>query len=252
MNRQEYHAFTYQLQAVLQADERVMGLVAVGSMADISHAPDEWSDHDFFVITRQPEDFRSDLSWLPEATAILFSYRETAHGVKVVYDTGHLLEFAVFHPDELQLARVNDYRVLIDRADIRTTLAGLQQTTAQQATLADDHFLFGQLLTHLLVGTGRYARGEHLSGHIFIKHYAVADLLTLLARHLPTANHAELDNLDPFRRFERAYPVLGARINAALLLTPPQAAREILAMAEEHLAHLPDYPGAALALLRSL
>src|SRR6476659_6616425 len=51
MHPDEYRAFTEQLTERLRADERAIGLVAVGSMADRDYAPDEWSDHAFFLIT---------------------------------------------------------------------------------------------------------------------------------------------------------------------------------------------------------
>ena len=67
MQPDEYRAFTRELTERLQRDERAIGLVAVGSMADRDYAPDEWSDHDFFVITPPggQEELRNDLSWLP-------------------------------------------------------------------------------------------------------------------------------------------------------------------------------------------
>ncbi|MCI0417100.1 hypothetical protein L0222_30385 [bacterium] len=36
----------------LTAEESVLGLVALGSMAAQDYVPDQWSDHDFFVIVR--------------------------------------------------------------------------------------------------------------------------------------------------------------------------------------------------------
>ena len=50
-----YAAFTEALRARLEADPRVVGLVALGSMARRDYEPDRWSDHDFFVITRAAE-----------------------------------------------------------------------------------------------------------------------------------------------------------------------------------------------------
>src|SRR3954454_9873686 len=98
MQADEYRAFTRDLAERLRADERAIGLVAVGSMADRDYAPDEWSDHDFFVVAvqGQQEALRSDLSWLPRRERVALSFRETEHGVTIVYDDGHLLEFAVF------------------------------------------------------------------------------------------------------------------------------------------------------------
>lgn len=58
---------------------------------------------------------RSTSSWLPHAERIALWFPETPHRCKAVYDDGHLVEYAVFTPDELQVARVNDYRVLLDR-----------------------------------------------------------------------------------------------------------------------------------------
>jgi lincosamide nucleotidyltransferase len=112
-----YTAFTETLRARLEADPRVVGLVALGSMARRDYEPDRWSDHDFFVITNagEQEAFRADLSWLPFSSRIVFSYRETPHGVTALYEDGHLVEFAVFDPGELPVARVNRYRVLLDR-----------------------------------------------------------------------------------------------------------------------------------------
>lgn len=47
MDPNAYNQFTETLVGNLNRDERVLGLVAVGSMAATHHQPDEWSDHDF-------------------------------------------------------------------------------------------------------------------------------------------------------------------------------------------------------------
>lgn len=252
MNQNAYHQFTESLIANLAADERVLGLVAMGSMARQDYQPDQWSDHDFFVVVSpgaQPE-FRRNLRWLPAAETIALAFPETAHGVKVVYASGHLLEFAVFAPEELNVVSANRYRVLLDRANLAQTMAARAEATAvdhKNNPLTTDLYYFGQFLTGLLVGNGRYRRGERLSGHVFIKDYATRHLLTLLARHLPAPNHALLDNLDPFRRFERVYPELGAEINELQLLPPPETAVGLLAIARRELANrLDNYPETAV------
>ena len=103
MTPDEYRAFTRELTKRLSADDRAIGLVAVGSMADRDYAPDEWSDHDFFVITPPggQEELRTDLTWLPEHERVALSVRETDHGLLVFYEDGHLLEFAVFDSEEI-------------------------------------------------------------------------------------------------------------------------------------------------------
>src|SRR6478752_8174366 len=132
MELAEYQGFTDSLTESLGGRPEVLGLVALGSMALRDYAPDRHSDHDFFVVTRlgAAETLRSDLSWLPDSERISFSFRETSHGLKVLYDSGHLLELAVFEPDELALARVNRYRVLLDRADVTERLAAVAAATS--------------------------------------------------------------------------------------------------------------------------
>ncbi len=68
MDLKQYRTFTATLTETLAVDGRVVGLIALGSMAEQDYPPDRWSDHDFFVITEPgaQEAFRADLSWLPD------------------------------------------------------------------------------------------------------------------------------------------------------------------------------------------
>lgn len=239
MTPEAYQKFTDRLTSNLRDDSRVLGLVAAGSMARQDYQPDAYSDHDFFVIVQpgaQPE-IRQNLAWLPDVPQIALAFQETAHGMKVVYESGHLLEFAVFDPEELLMARSNRYRVLLDKGDVATRMAQVAAQTADaQAGETAVSFHIGQFITNLLVGVGRQRRGEQLSGHKFVKLNALTHLLLLLAAHLPAAKKGLLDNLDATRRFEQAYPALGAEINALLLADTETAARGLLALAERELA----------------
>src|SRR5215213_6016319 len=158
---EDYKRLTERLSDRLAADERVLGLVALGSMAAQDTQPDRWSDHDFFVIVRtgEQEAFRRDLSWVPEAEDLVLSYRETAHGLKALYRNGHLLEFAVFDPEELHLAKVNRYRVLLDRGGIADAMAQVRQETVASISAPGmgDRERFGQFLANLLVAGARAA-----------------------------------------------------------------------------------------------
>ena len=237
MKPEEYHRFTERLRAGLEGNPEVLGLVALGSMSGEGVPPDTFSDHDFVVVVRPgaQERFRQDLGWLPDAAQVALSFRETAHGLKVVYLTGHLLEFAVFDPDELYLARVNRYRVLLDRADIGVRMRAVRAATAA-AGRPDDAYLVGQLLTSLLVGVGRWRRGEQLSGEHLVRCEALGLLLRLLAFHVPAADPGAPDGLDPLRRFERAWPSLAAELKETLARDVPAAAQGILALASRELA----------------
>jgi len=62
MDRDAYGRFSERLRERLAADERVLGLVALGSMSG-EPPPDQWSDHDFFVISRPGEQERMRTSF---------------------------------------------------------------------------------------------------------------------------------------------------------------------------------------------
>lgn len=239
MNREEYRKFTLDLQTRLKQDPRVLGLVAVGSMSERDYLPDQWSDHDFFVVVSSgsQEPFRTDLSWLPNPGSIVFHFRETAHGLKVLYRSGHLLEFAVFDPNELHLAKVNRYRVLLDRDSVENHMQQvvLETRRRDEASGSDDLFHFGQFLSNILVGFGRYQRGEKLSGQQFVKNSAFRHLTILLTRHLPSADKSVLDNFDPFRRIEIAYPKIARELNEFCNLDVPAAALGLLLLADREL-----------------
>lgn len=73
MTPHQYQTFIDQLTATLNDDPRVLGLIALGSMAQRDYQPDQYSDHDFFVIVipgAQPA-LRQQLTWLPHATRSL-------------------------------------------------------------------------------------------------------------------------------------------------------------------------------------
>jgi len=252
MQRDAYNAFTDQLHANLVDDERVLGLVLLGSTADISHAPDEWSDHDFFVITEHDQQawFRTHFEWLPDHTDIVLTVRETAHGLKILYQNGHMLEYAVFDAEELHMARANDYLVLFDRGPVGVLMAEIaaKPVPSTEDTTTRD---LGIVLSLLVVGAGRYTRGEVLSAHAVIKQYALGHLLPLLARHLLDGERVHLDDLDHFRRFERAFPEVAAQLNTALQRDPLDAAMDLLAIYEAQLSHVPGYRAAAVPVVRA-
>jgi hypothetical protein len=241
----EYHEFTHELTKRLRADGRAIGLVAVGSMADRDYAPDEWSDHDFFVITPPggQEELRNDLSWLPNRGGVALSFRETEHGLTVLYDDGHMLEFAVFDLDEIALAGVNRYRVLLDLGGVEERV---DHVAANPRPPREDLFLFGKAVSAALVAAGRGRRGETLSA-AFMVTWATTYLNRLLIRTLPAAEASLLDGFDSLRRFERAYPELGAELAAIVRLDPADGGPALLDLLERELRRLrPDLPWPAL------
>ncbi len=250
MNPKDYERLTERLAGRLASEPEVVGLVALGSMSGEPPLPDAWSDHDFFVVTRPgaQERFRSRLDWLPDPDDVVLSFRETAHGVKALYRSAHLLEFAVFDPEELRLARVNRFRILLDRADVAARMRDVREESARASASdrPDDGWLLGQLLTALLVGTGRFRRGERLAAHQLVRATALGHLVALVARHVPAAPSARRDDLDPLRRFEEAWPGIGREVGEALRREVPVAAGGILAVAVRELSgRMPAFPADA-------
>lgn len=235
MQKDAYHQFTQQLVTNLQARADVLGLVAVGSMAAQDYQPDEWSDHDFFVIVQAGTQlrYRTQYDWLPLQQEIVWAFQETDHGVKVIYQDGHLLEYAVFDKTELSLAKSNRYRILLDRNKIERQMSRIAKATSRWASHSTDTYHIGQFLTNLLVGIGRYQRGEKLSAHLFVKDHAVQNLVKLINRHVPSINHHLSDNIAPSRRFEFVYPDLGHTLANLMRQDIPQAAAGLFAMFEQ-------------------
>ncbi len=252
MTPHEHAQFTGRVLAAVDPDPRVLGVVALGSSARTSRLPDRFSDHDLFLVVEVEgvEHYRSSTDWLPEPERFVLSYRETDHAVKVLYDDGHLVEAAVFSPDELSLARVNDYSVLFDRADVQERMAEVREASRRTAQAQPgDEWLVGQFLTAIVVGMSRYRRGEALSGHAFVKHHAMRHLAVLLWRRL-APDDARRDDLDPTRRFEQAIPRAGAAIELAMQLPVPDAAQALLDLAESELPELVQ--GRAITTTRSV
>jgi hypothetical protein len=249
MDAAAYREFTHRLLARLEAEPRVLGLVALGSMSGEPPLPDAFSDHDFFVVVEPgaQERYRNDLAWLPGSAGIVHSFRETPHGLKALWNDGHLAEFAVFSLDELGLARVNRYAVLLDRADVAERMARVRTETggAVRKAAPDERWSLGMFLGALVVGAGRWARGERLSGHQLVRANAVGHLVTLLKRDLPPERAARLDDLDPLRRLEQAMPEEAQELLEALALPAPGAAQALLALLVRRRPGLVPDPAAA-------
>jgi len=246
----DYHLFTDTLIHKLESDPQVIGVVLLGSTASQKRKPDQYSDHDFFVIVHMgvQQRFRDMVTWLPYPDRIVFHYQETEHGCKVIYDDAHLLEFAIFSPQELLMARANAYKVVVDKANITPLMDQVAQHSERPRK--PDHYYWGQFLGHVLVGCQRYWRGERLSGHQFIKDYALRDVLAMVHKHIERQAGAGLDNLDRFRRVEQAFPEITKALDDLLLLPPPDAAQTMIALMETHFSHLDSYPQQAMQTIK--
>jgi hypothetical protein len=231
--RTSFTKYTEDLTEKCRNTPSVIGLVLVGSVADTARV-DQWSDHDFFVITETgaQESLRQDLSWLPNFENIAFSFRETAHGLKVVYRTGGVLEFAIFDTEELRICAVNHNRLAFGTPEVAEALKTASDRTAI-IPIGDSLRDFRLFLSLLVIGVGRARRGELLTAGEGIRSYALGALLKVFSREFP--EDPRLDKLDAFRRFEFVHPELGAKIAQTLQLPPESVAKGLLSVAEENL-----------------
>ncbi|MGM1028798.1 MAG: hypothetical protein ACQEWM_02860 [Actinomycetota bacterium] len=246
MRRDDFDDFTARLAAWAADADGVLGLVLLGSTAATTHPPDEWSDHDFFVIAEPSalERLRSGTAWLPARdVAIAVHERDTEHGAWVVYDDGHLLEYAVFTPEQLAGSRSGAHRIAVDRLGdlaerIRPTLAPPPRDPRTIAT---------GMHRALLVGGGRAARGEGLVARRHLVD-AVGALLALASLAQPGR---EPDPQDPWRRVERADPPLAGALDGILARGDAGAALDLARLAERVAGEQPWWPSELAAAVRA-
>lgn len=250
MNPEDFQNFRKNLKDNLNQLETVTGLAFVGSAADTSRA-DEWSDHDFFVFTTDgnAEGLRQDLTWLPDYEDIVLFVRETEHGLKVIYNDGHVLEFAIFE-DDWELSGVNLFEVTLDKSSIAERMAEAQARSVPKPIDLDREFSL--FLAHLLIGTGRFRRGETLSARQFINTFCVNSVVRLVTELIPpsTDSRDTADNQNPFRRFEVRYPEMSNELEAIQRKDLESAALELLGFVKRNLAgHLKQQQIAQIAVI---
>jgi len=226
-----FDRYLAELAAIAESRDDIIGLAGFGSTADRARA-DEWSDHDFAVVTAAgAEDrYRHDLGWLPASDEIALSVVEHHGGVKVIYDDGHVLEFGITSLADFTNWAGNRIEVIVDKGGVAEAVASILRAPLPEGEPDADRAI-RLVLTQLLIGVGRYRRGEVLSAGRSIRDEATAYLLLALAQRLDGARE-RLDTLDPRRRFDFVHPEAAARIEAALRLDPESAARNLLGIAE--------------------
>lgn len=257
MHTDAYRRFTAELTDWARRSPDVTGLVAVGSTAAVTHAPDEWSDHDVLVVTGPgaAAALLETPTWLPDADRIVLWHHETADGRAAVYDDGHLVELAVFEDGAIPDIGLNDHRVLVGPPDLAETLAGMERDTTRRTDGEDPTGAgrFRQIVVQLVIGLGRHARGETLSAHERVRGRALTDLLSLVRDFRPPETEAPLDNLDAYRRIEQAHPTVARRLIPALNGPVPVAAEALLGILEDELGDVvPGVSPTAVAAVRAL
>lgn len=222
-----------------------LGLLALGSAADTARM-DRWSDLDFFVIVRPGAKFRliEDLGWLSAAAPLAYAFRNTVDGWKALFADGIFAEFAVFEPAELAGIPFAPGRLVWRHPDLDPALCVPAPRAPSSPSTVE--WIVGEALTNILIGLGRWRRGERTSGFRFIQSHAVDRVIQLA--DLGLTGEAGRDPFGAERRVEARHPDLAAALSAMMpgVERCPEAARAILGWIE---ARYPVNPAIRAAIL---
>jgi hypothetical protein len=236
----EFDRFTAELLASVSSLPGAIGLVMTGSAVDRSRL-DEWSDHDFIVVTaRDAADLRERVDWLPRRERLVLVSAVPGEGFRAVYDDGHVLEFDVAPIAQVATWQANNFEVILDRGGIAEVMAAIAAKRKPTVSIDAEHEI-RQFLALILIGVGRARRGETLIAGAAVRNAAVAHLVNAWQDRMPARAPELADNLDNWRRFEFIYPQDGPALSGAVAQDVEPAARGLLDIAERLLA--PGWPG---------
>lgn len=239
MESKAFEDYTQRLHASLANTRGVVGLVVMGSTVD-TRFRDEWSDHDFWVVTETGAQYAlvQDLSWLPDYRDILLVVTHGNRRRTVLFGSSHKVEFAVFDMNEAHEGKIERYRILIDHDHIAELVETIHKKTLEEARTRAD--ALENLCVVLWTACERHSRGELLSARQYVDGFAVNQLLSLIT-HVKAEQGT--DALDPRRRFEQRSPELAAEVLATLGKSVPHAALSLLQIAKRELkAKAPALP----------
>lgn len=225
-----------QIGDVLRTDPRGLGLLGLGSSGKGLHRMDRYSDLDFFALVADgtKHSFLEDLSWLSDIQPIVYCFRNSPDGYKLLFADGVFCEFAIFEQAELPQIPFEEGVFIWRDPALSEQLASPHQAAHRFSDDVD--YLLGELLTNLYVGLCRYRRGEKLSAMRFIQVYALDRLVNLLDLQLSAMQLAHRDSFCIDRRAEQRHPNHAALFEQCLLGSDklPEVAARLLAFVEQH------------------
>lgn len=240
MDAHSFARYIERLQGNLEGTAGVIGLVTLGSTADAA-LRDEWSDHDFWVITKPgaQDGLLENLLWLPDAEDLVMLLHHGKRYRTGVYRNRHKVEFAVLDAEEAKAGKIARFQVLIDRDGVSELAAAVHRRTCDeaQASAAWPDALQSLCVT-VWTACERHSRGELLSARQYLDGFAVDQLLQLLAAHAGGPGSDGADVLDGRRRLELRTPDLAAAVRRALGEPVLAAALGLLNIAETELRPL--------------
>ncbi|NMB69458.1 MAG: hypothetical protein GYA20_11940 [Chloroflexi bacterium] len=220
----------------LEASGHAEALIGLGSVGLELDRLDEYSDLDFFAIVEPgwKTQYIDSLAWLEQVAPVIYAFRNTIDGYKLLFADGIFCEFAVFERAELARIPFAPGRVVWKRSDVPESIA-VPQAAAGAPAEKLTNYLLGEALTNLYIGLCRYRRGERLSALRFIQGYAVDRVVELAARVEPESG-ARKDPFSGERRFEARFPGLTQLLPGMLAGYEhiPESALAVLVFLEQH------------------
>lgn len=218
------------------ASERACALIGLGSVGVERDRLDDYSDLDFFVIADVgfKQRYIENLDWLHSVHPVVYQFRNTPDGHKLLFADGVFCEFAVFEAAELSRIPFAKGRVIWKRAGVDDAIC-VPPHPAANPQPRDVAWLVGEALTNLYVGLCRHHRGEKLSAQRLVQHYAV-DRLVELAAHVKTECPLSRDPFTNERRIEGRFPAFAEELPRFVrgYERTRESARAILNWLEQH------------------
>ena len=146
-----------------------LALLGFGSVGLEMERLDDYSDLDFFAIvkTGYKQAFIDDLGWLSVIHPVVYTFKNTPNGYKLLFEDDIFCEFAVFEPHEFAAIPFAVGRVVWQDASFDASLtAPRSQPIHAEGTL---EISLGEALTNLYVGLGRFWRFCRKNGNARIK-----------------------------------------------------------------------------------
>ncbi|BDI07076.1 hypothetical protein [Sphaerotilus microaerophilus] len=191
----------------LDVSGHALALLGLGSVGQEIERLDEWSDLDFFAIVEPGHKARylDDLGWLAAAGPLVWHYRNTPDGHKLLYADGVFGECAVFEPQELAGIPYAPGRLVWRRAGVGDAWAQPVRAPEERPRSGTD-WLVGEALGNLHVGLQRWRRGERLAGLRLVEVHALGRLVELLPLVEPPVPGVACDPYNAERRLELRHP----------------------------------------------
>jgi hypothetical protein len=210
----DFEIYTSLVKERIKPDPDVLGLILVGSTA-IPEARDEWSDHDFWIITVPGAQgtYLNSAEWLPFSESILLTALHGELVRSVLYHNRHVVEYAVFDQEQVKNAKLNRYKVAFDRGGVESIAKKLNENTlSARASEVSRSDKLSNLCLLIWTVHQRSERGEYLSASQYLNH-AIDVFFDLLVRANSLGTDPTFDALSPHRRLEFFNPDLGVELN---------------------------------------